>query len=920
MHSLRVSLQAEELLQHSNSCLLLSSDQKLNLPRYSDQIEIPLSELPEVKIDSDVVQVGAKRKVQFNLPSPKKKRVQEEEDGYEPMETSPIRETSPNPYMNKQSSTMSIHKMSEVSMYYDQPYSTTPIDNLKSPEPQSVTSKNSFTENIKHLNHENLVNIISDLHDADPSLVDNILQSSSSKDIISPAFFAGRSSASITEDDWNLRFQKAMDDIQNLNPNSSLVDKERVYRQLSDLSTDFIYTVKTYARIIISEVCLPDSQKIIKPVNIGGVAGGAKYIVQKILFKFAIDHKGIHRDELVASKIAGHELKSLIQLLNCQEPGLRYPMMAIVDYRGYRVIGMSMLPISGERSLIHGSCDAAKSVRYHPLVAPKLQSLARKLNLSPHQVGDVLMHLPVDLEVHCSTQDLPDFCADSDLYLLDFSRLFPPEAPSKNRTMDYLYKLLRPELVMQYRESALCSDAFSNFIKPAGTLRGPALERAKANELSINSTVRKATEYLKHNCVRQVGISLCSTLASERSQINIPNFFHSFGVNLRYMGEVRVFVSRTQKDQYWARVILIEMVSRVIKDIVRARLRKKMNEIKHPGEGAYRREVVSLLNLIFGTTRESKHFWGVEIYPMLMDKYYTSEFKSISGNLKDEMSIQLDDQDGRWLLLQRVAVVLGLQFDNSSWVSFQKDSAEHLFSCPKPFEDTDLAEMKGKVKTLDIVAFANGFVLKTKSLLTASSENERKRLLGLAIHSFESALDSNPCNIVSLYNLADCLALDNQLDRAREYYRKSLLLENRNPVALFKYACFKELLQQYSSADKYYNLSISAFPGYATCHVVYADLLVRHFKNYQKAEYHYKEAIRIDPDNRCGCNNYAVFLLTIRHDVENAYKMIKLSVDTDSPNPVHLRNYITFLLTVMKDETAAKQQQELYKKYFSQSK
>ena len=176
----------------------------------------------------------------------------------------------------------------------------------------------------------------------------------------------------------------------------------------------------------------------------------------------------------------------------------------------------------------------------------------------------------------------------------------------------------------------------------------------------------------------------------------------------------------------------------------------------------------------------------------------------------------------------------------------------------------------------------------------------------MAIRTFESALDLNPCNIVSLYNLADCLALDNQLDRAREYYRKALLLDNRNPVALFKYACYKELLGQYSSAEKYYCLSISAFPGYTVCHIVYADLLVHQMKNNTKAEYHYKEALRIDPENRSGLNNYAVFMACIRNDVEKSYKLFATAVDTPTPNPAHLRNFINFLRTVLKDENKAK--------------
>lgn len=37
--------------------------------------------------------------------------------------------------------------------------------------------------------------------------------------------------------------------------------------------------------IIINEINLPPEKKTVKPVNIGGVAGGAKFIANGILFK-----------------------------------------------------------------------------------------------------------------------------------------------------------------------------------------------------------------------------------------------------------------------------------------------------------------------------------------------------------------------------------------------------------------------------------------------------------------------------------------------------------------------------------------------------------------------------------------------------------------------------------------------------------
>jgi hypothetical protein len=42
----------------------------------------------------------------------------------------------------------------------------------------------------------------------------------------------------------------------------------------------------TYAKTLIGERFLPEFRKSVKPLNLGGTAGGDKFIVQGILFKY----------------------------------------------------------------------------------------------------------------------------------------------------------------------------------------------------------------------------------------------------------------------------------------------------------------------------------------------------------------------------------------------------------------------------------------------------------------------------------------------------------------------------------------------------------------------------------------------------------------------------------------------------------
>jgi hypothetical protein len=47
-------------------------------------------------------------------------------------------------------------------------------------------------------------------------------------------------------------------------------------------------------------------------------------------------------------KAAAHELKGLIGYYSCNIPGLNFPLMAMIDYKGFRVIAMSILPINSK--------------------------------------------------------------------------------------------------------------------------------------------------------------------------------------------------------------------------------------------------------------------------------------------------------------------------------------------------------------------------------------------------------------------------------------------------------------------------------------------------------------------------------------------------------------------------------------------
>lgn len=136
-------------------------------------------------------------------------------------------------------------------------------------------------------------------------------------------------------------------------------------------------------------------------MKIGGVAGGAKYLCQGILFKFCRDtiitppgarpvvwmYGGSKPDTHAAMKAAAHDLKGLVTCYSTKINQLHFPLMAIIDYRGYRLVAVSILPIS-KKTLCYGSADGGHSVYANdPTFNKMMEQMGRMLHMKKHMVA-----------------------------------------------------------------------------------------------------------------------------------------------------------------------------------------------------------------------------------------------------------------------------------------------------------------------------------------------------------------------------------------------------------------------------------------------------------------------------------------------------------------------------------------------------
>lgn len=90
--------------------------------------------------------------------------------------------------------------------------------------------------------------------------------------------------------------------------NDTLHAQHVYYQTLRDLTRNFLARASLYARIIVDESLVPAAERTVRQADVGGAAGGTKFVAGGILFKFATDRHGIYGCEEAAQKAAAHEL------------------------------------------------------------------------------------------------------------------------------------------------------------------------------------------------------------------------------------------------------------------------------------------------------------------------------------------------------------------------------------------------------------------------------------------------------------------------------------------------------------------------------------------------------------------------------------------------------------------------------------
>ncbi|XP_043691456.1 clustered mitochondria protein isoform X2 [Telopea speciosissima] len=146
---------------------------------------------------------------------------------------------------------------------------------------------------------------------------------------------------------------------------------------------------------------------------------------------------------------ANNDLRGTKAYQEANVPGLYNLAMAIIDYRGHRVVAQSIIPgiLQGDKSdsLLYGSVDNGKKICWNEAFHSKVLEAAKRLHLKEHSVLDgsgnvVKLAAPVECKGIVGSDDRH--------YLLDLMRVTPRDANYTGPGSRFC--VLRPELVAAF--------------------------------------------------------------------------------------------------------------------------------------------------------------------------------------------------------------------------------------------------------------------------------------------------------------------------------------------------------------------------------------------------------------------------------------------------------------------------------------
>ncbi|XP_048329363.2 clustered mitochondria protein isoform X1 [Ziziphus jujuba] len=217
---------------------------------------------------------------------------------------------------------------------------------------------------------------------------------------------------------------------------------------------------------------------------------------------------------------ANNDLKGTKAYQEADVPGLYNLAMAIIDYRGHRVVAQSVLPgiLQGDKSesLLYGSVDNGKKINWNEDFHLKVVEAAKRLHLKEHTVHDgsgnvFKLAAPVECKGIVGSDDRH--------YLLDLMRVTPRDANYTGPGSRFC--ILRPELI-----TAFCQAKATERSKTKSTSQGDA--HTASNSPNVDGEIQDITKEENTEDVQECASAPAESFESQEGILFNPNIFTEF--------------------------------------------------------------------------------------------------------------------------------------------------------------------------------------------------------------------------------------------------------------------------------------------------------------------------------------------------------------------------------------------------------
>ncbi|XP_047337970.1 clustered mitochondria protein-like isoform X2 [Impatiens glandulifera] len=328
----------------------------------------------------------------------------------------------------------------------------------------------------------------------------------------------------------------------------------------------------------------------------------------------------LNENERATYASANNDLKGTKAYQEADVPGLYNLAMAIIDYRGHRVVAQSVLPgiLQGDKSdsLLYGSVDNGKKIFWNEDFHLKVVESAKRLHMKEHSVcdgsGNVFkLAAPVECKGIVGS--------DERQYLLDMVRVTPRDANYTEPGSRFC--ILRPELINAFLQaraaerSKSCQKQVMEPLEISGSTEvkveaNNATSISEANDAALQEcdsakegnqeisedlyfnpnvftdfklsgneeeiavdeeNVRKASSYLRDVVLPKFIQDLCTLNVSPMDGQTLTEALHAHGINNRYIGKVAEGIKHLP---HFLDLCLNEIVVRSAKHIMKYLLRE----------------------------------------------------------------------------------------------------------------------------------------------------------------------------------------------------------------------------------------------------------------------------------------------------------------------------------------------------------